>query len=95
MAALLGFFQIAEMVWPGMGSEVRVLSSSSPPDPTCNRQVVFELYSSSNSSQSDNESNDDSTYFVRVLWGGQPLVTTTPLGTLDQVPIQDFYGCKP
>lgn len=68
ISPLLGFLQIAEMVWPGMGSE-----------------VVFELYSSGTNSS-------NKTYFVRVLWGGRPMVTSTPLGTLNKVPIQDFFN---
>ncbi|KAJ7261287.1 histidine phosphatase [Mycena haematopus] len=59
VSPVLGFLQIANMVWPGMGSE-----------------VVFELYKKTNE------------YFVRVLWGGQPMVTSTPMGTLDLVPLQ-------
>ncbi|PFH47577.1 hypothetical protein AMATHDRAFT_87663 [Amanita thiersii Skay4041] len=67
IAPLLGFLQIAEMVWPGMGSE-----------------IIFELYSQSKS------------HFIRVLWGGQPIETSLPLGSnksgvLDMVPIQEFF----
>jgi acid phosphatase len=78
------------MVWPGMGSEVRFLSSPLPPsfrsDATRNQQVVFELYSTS--------SSKNKAYFVRVLWGGQPMETSTPLGTLNNVPVNDFFNCK-
>ncbi|KAF7294756.1 Histidine phosphatase [Mycena indigotica] len=63
VSSVLGFLQIAKMVWPGMGSE-----------------VVFELYSKKNKS-----------FFVRVLWGGQPMQTSTPLGTLDLVPVETFF----
>lgn len=73
MSSLLGFFQVAKMVWPGMGSE-----------------IAFELY----------EKNSGA-YYVRVLWGGQPMETSTPLGTLNFVPINDFiavsflvYSCR-
>lgn len=64
MSPLLGFLQVDQMVWPGMGSE-----------------VVFELYNSKNKE-----------YFIRVLWGGQPMKTSTPLGTLDMVPLSDFFA---
>jgi len=43
---------------------------------------VFELYTS------------EQQYFVRVLWGGQPMVTSLPLGnngTLEMVPVNDFF----
>ncbi|KAF9044278.1 histidine phosphatase [Panaeolus papilionaceus] len=63
ISSLLGFLQISQMVWPGMGSE-----------------VVFELYSKK------------SAYYIRVLWGGQPLRTSTPLGVLDMVLYEDFIA---
>ncbi|KAF5349022.1 hypothetical protein D9758_012690 [Tetrapyrgos nigripes] len=64
VSPVLGFFQISEMHWPGMGSE-----------------IVFELYK--------NKSNK---YFLRVLWGGQPMVTSTPLGILDMVPVENVFS---
>ncbi|GLB40973.1 putative phosphoglycerate mutase-like protein [Lyophyllum shimeji] len=48
--------------------------------PGMGSEVVFELYSKSNS------------YFIRVLWGGQPMETSTPLKRLDMVPINDFFS---
>ncbi|KAJ7168220.1 phosphoglycerate mutase-like protein [Mycena crocata] len=59
VSSVLGFLQIDNMVWPGMGAE-----------------VVFELYKKANA------------YFIRVLWGGQPMVTSTPMGTLDMIPVE-------
>lgn len=58
---MLGVLQIAEPVWPGMGSE-----------------IVFELWERGGG------------HFLRVLWDGQPLVTSTPLGTLDMVRLEEF-----
>lgn len=49
-------------------------------------QVVFELY--------EKTKQRDSGYFVRVLWGGQPMQTSTPLGVLDMVPVNNFFACK-
>ncbi|KAF8977495.1 histidine phosphatase [Cyathus striatus] len=43
--------------------------------------VAFELY------QKDNTQD----HFLRVLWGGQPMETSTPLGVLDMIPIDDFF----
>ncbi|KAF8192922.1 phosphoglycerate mutase-like protein [Pholiota molesta] len=63
MSPLLGFLQVDQMVWPGMGSE-----------------IVFELYTS----KSEN--------FIRVLWGGQPMKTSTPLGVLDMIPLASFFS---
>ncbi|CAK5279449.1 unnamed protein product [Mycena citricolor] len=47
--------------------------------PGMGSEVVFELYEKQNA------------YYLRVLWGGQPMVTSTPLGTLDLIPVQEFY----
>ncbi|RDB26642.1 Counting factor 60 [Hypsizygus marmoreus] len=73
ISSLLGFLQISNMVWPGMGSE-----------------VVFELYSQSKSSP--HHDSTSKTFFIRGLWGGQPLQTSTPLGVLDMVPVDDFFA---
>ncbi|TFK36310.1 phosphoglycerate mutase-like protein [Crucibulum laeve] len=67
ISPLLGFLQIEQMVWPGMGSE-----------------VVFELYSSGSKKSKQNS--------IRVLWSGQPMHTSTPLGVLDMVPVEDFFA---
>ena len=53
----------------------------------CDRgsEVVFELYS--NSGQ----------YYIRILWSGQPMITSLPLGNngvLDMVPINAFFLCR-
>lgn len=45
-------------------------------------EIVFELY------------NAKSDYFIRVLWGGQPMKTSTPLGMLSMIPLEDFFNCK-
>ncbi|KAJ6547017.1 histidine phosphatase superfamily [Mycena capillaripes] len=63
VSPVLGFLQIANMIWPGMGSE-----------------VVFELYKKKNA------------HFLRVLWGGQPMVTSTPMGTLDLISVETMFA---
>ncbi|KAF9450832.1 histidine phosphatase [Macrolepiota fuliginosa MF-IS2] len=50
--------------------------------PGMGSEVVFELYRNKRSSQ----------YFIRVLWSGQPMKTSTPLGVLDMVKIEDFFN---
>ncbi|KAF5389959.1 hypothetical protein D9757_003560 [Collybiopsis confluens] len=75
IAPLLGILQVAEMVWPGMGSE-----------------VVFELYEKNGATNSKS-----SNFFLRVLWSGQPIQTSLPLGqnnngVLDMIPVEDFFG---
>nr|XP_018267388.1 acid phosphatase [Kwoniella dejecticola CBS 10117]OBR89546.1 acid phosphatase [Kwoniella dejecticola CBS 10117] len=57
-----------------------LLQHDEPVWPGMGSEVVFELYKQSESGE----------YFVRVLFSGQPLKTSTPLGTLDMVPSGDF-----
>ncbi|KAJ3500824.1 hypothetical protein NLJ89_g9621 [Agrocybe chaxingu] len=64
ISPLLGFLQVDEMVWPGMGSE-----------------IVFELYS-----------HESTGHLIRILWGGQPMKTSTPLGTLDMIPLANLFS---
>lgn len=51
--------------------------------PGMGSEIVFELYRNNRSRQ----------FFVRVMWSGQPMKTSTPLGTLDMVKIDDFFAC--
>lgn len=53
-------------------------------------EVVFELYNKK--SEATHSSSTDG-WYVRVLWGGQPMETSTPLGTLDMIPVQDMFDC--
>ena len=90
------------MVWPGMyvnltfefhGSLTRSLSSRGSEVCTDGQirsalaglthlQIVFELYDKSGE------------HFIRVLFGGQPLETSTPLGTLNLIPVEKFVDCE-
>lgn len=45
-------------------------------------EVVFELW----------KNKKTKVNHIRVLWSGQPLQTSTPLGTLDMVPLKDFVA---
>ncbi|KXN85635.1 Lysophosphatidic acid phosphatase type 6 [Leucoagaricus sp. SymC.cos] len=49
--------------------------------PGMGSEVVFELYKNTHSEG----------YFIRVLWSGQPMKTSTPLGTLDMIKVEDFF----
>lgn len=61
-------------MWPGMGTE-----------------IVFELWKKNTSSSSSSSSSSlSAAYFIRVLLSGQPLETSTPLGTLDMIPWDEF-----
>lgn len=47
--------------------------------PGMGSEVVFELWKAA-----------DNRRYIRVLWAGQPIKTSTPLGTLDMVPYKTF-----
>jgi len=51
--------------------------------PGMGSEIAFELYRNDRNRQ----------YFIRVMWSGQPMKTSTPLGTLDMVKIDDFFAC--
>ena len=56
--------------------------------PGMGAEVVFELYSSSSSKEENGRC-----YFVRVLWSGEPLVSSHPdLGEMDMVPVETVLG---
>jgi acid phosphatase len=59
-----------------------VLQAAYPVWPGMGSEVVFELWNNKKTGKPH----------VRVLWSGQPLVTSTPLGTLDMVPLADFVA---
>jgi len=48
--------------------------------PGMGSEIVFELYSKAGA------------YYIRVLIGGQPMATTTPMGTLDMVDYNTFHA---
>ncbi|KAJ3805708.1 hypothetical protein F5876DRAFT_6615, partial [Lentinula aff. lateritia] len=55
-------------------------------------EIVFDLYEKNSSYNSNSISN----FFLRVLWGGQPMQTSFPFGTnsgglLDMIPVEDFF----
>lgn len=51
--------------------------------PGMGSEVVFELYKKKKVSAE---------WFLRVLWGGQPLKTSAPLSTLDMMKIEYFFA---
>ena len=66
---------------PFIFGDVSYIISFSRRGPCRGSEVVFELYTRK------------SDYFIRVLWGGQPMKTSTPLKTLDMTPLEDFFAC--
>lgn len=80
VSRLLSILQVDVMVWPGMGSE-----------------VVFEMYKQNGdapvSPEPQVEGTNGSGFFVRVLFGGQPLKSSNPsLGLLDMVPAETLLA---
>lgn len=63
-----------------MSPVLGVLQIAYPVWPGMGSEVVFELWRNKTSK----------THHIRVLWSGQPLLTSTPLGTLDMTPLEDF-----
>lgn len=53
-------------------------------------EIVFELYKK-NSEHNYYASTDG--WYLRVLWGGQPMQTSTPLGTLNMIPVENVLDC--
>lgn len=51
--------------------------------PGMGAEIIFELYKKKKATGQ---------WFLRVLWGGQPLQTSTPLGALDMIKIEDFFA---
>lgn len=64
-----------------VGPLLGALQISELPWPGMGSEVVFELWKGA-----------DASHAVRVLWGGQPLNTTTPMGVLDMVPVDTFLN---
>lgn len=82
ISRLLSFLQIDVMVWPGMGSE-----------------VVFEVYQktsttkaharASTATPASDSTTNPSGYYLRVLFGGKVLRSSSPtLGLMDMVPLE-------
>lgn len=61
-----------------IGALLGVLQTRQPIWPGMASEVVFELWTK--------QAQD----YVQVLFSGQPLATSTPLGTLDMIPLVDW-----
>lgn len=57
-----------------------ILQADYPIWPGMASEIVFELW----------QKGQDS--YIRVLFSGQPLVTSTPLGVLDMIKYEEFVG---
>lgn len=59
--------------------------------PGMGAEIIFELYKSNKRVPRNSTAN----WHLRVLWNGQPLQTSTPLGTLDMIKVDDFMTVSP
>lgn len=92
--------QIANPVWPGMGSELvfelwrKGCNQDSAKEGEGSQDVDYASKGSPGRrvGMRDNAAGNASDTYVRVLWGGQPLATSTPLGTLDMVALPALLG---
>lgn len=77
VSRLLGILQVDVMVWPGMGSE-----------------IVFELWKKNDTAASTKvDSESQSGYYIRVLFGGRVLTSSNPsLGTMDMLPVETLLA---
>jgi len=57
-------------------------------------EIVFEVWEKrEKKDRLDRRSKDKKgQHYLRVLWNGQPMQTSTPLGTLDMVKLEDFVA---
>lgn len=72
------------MAWNVSGSDLCIFLSGIKKKSNRGSEVAFELYERSGG-----------TWYVRVLWSGTVIETSTNLGRLDMVPGDEFFQCKP
>ncbi|KAJ3873944.1 histidine phosphatase [Lentinula edodes] len=77
-----------------LGPLLGILQISEMVWPGMGSEIVFELYEAG--PLLSNATASTSNFFLRVLWGGQPMQTSLPLGTnnsglLDMIPVEDFF----
>ncbi|KAI5855541.1 phosphoglycerate mutase-like protein [Durotheca rogersii] len=90
VSRLLSILQIDIMVWPGMGSEIvfemyERKGNATGPGPCGSPSVRARRAQPSRRSQGE--------FFVRVLFGGQPLKSSSPsLGLMDMVPAETLLA---
>ncbi|OHW99711.1 histidine acid phosphatase-like protein [Colletotrichum incanum] len=79
VSSILSILQVDRMVWPGMGAE-----------------VLFELYEKKSKVEDARmlgAGAGESGWYVRVLWGGQVLKSSSPqFGVMDMVPVEKLLA---
>jgi acid phosphatase len=98
---MLGCLQLSQMVWPGMGSEVTYELYEGPSNRNNGHGKREPSTDSQGNNGHDNNGHDNNghgsngkQYYLRVMWGGQPMKTSTPMGTIDLIPVETFFDCK-
>lgn len=94
MAAILGTLQLANPMWPGMGSELvfELWRASSAKESGGDSKPLRESDFKSDGGQGASDSGGELGTYVRVLWSGQPLETSTQLGALNMVPLSTLLA---
>ncbi|KAI0381649.1 phosphoglycerate mutase-like protein [Hypomontagnella monticulosa] len=93
VSRLLSILQADVMVWPGMGSEVvfevhKQSGNSTVPPRDCKNSNI-----AARRTQTKRAADNNGKYFIRVLFGGQPLKSSNPsLGLLDMIPIETLLA---
>lgn len=95
IAPLLGALQMAYPLWPGMGSEV-VFELWKRKKSKRSLWAAAAQYAATRAEravgQTTSGTKGKGKHYLRVLFNGQPLNTSTPLGVLDMVPLEEFEG---
>lgn len=91
ISRLLAVLQIDTMVWPGMGSEVvfELYKKDAAAAPSTFATATTATCTTSSAAPGATPGASASGYYIRVLWGGQVLLSSNPsLGLMDMVPLE-------
>jgi hypothetical protein len=96
MSRVLSVLQVDTMVWPGMGSEVvfelyqkdtKGKRKNSP------HTTISKATPTSSAASIPTPATSASGFYLRVLWGGQPLLSSSPtLGLMDMIPVENVLA---
>lgn len=95
VSRLLSILQLDEMVWPGMGAEVVFeLYKKNGGEATASSAAASEAGDYEGEGEGEDEDEEsESGFYVRVLFNGQPLKSSSPtLGLMEMVPAETLLG---
>ena len=97
VSRLLSILQLDEMVWPGMGAEVvfelyKKKGGGSAPSATSECEDS-DSEAEEEEEEEEEEDGSESGFYVRVLFNGQSLKSSSPtLGLMEMVPVETLLG---